>query len=159
MEGNKTKKLAAILMSGFGGGDRLLPENTLFQNPEASMKKGLFLPLDEYVEKAQFMDLEKLHTKVMDAGIYEGRRYILPMFYRISFGWTQKIIDPAELPASWQEAVTSSDGDIRSIYGGNLATASFRQVVFGQTADNYNEELRRTTDKTYTTLKMMLAES
>lgn len=130
-----------FLMSGFGGGDRMLPESTLFQNPESSMKKGLFLPLDEYVENAQFMDMEKLHTKVMDAGIYEGKRYILPMFYRISYGWAQKAVDPAELPASWQEAVASGDEEIRQIYGGNLAAASFRQVVFGQTADNYNEEL------------------
>ncbi len=128
-----------FLMSGFGGGDRALPENTLFQNPGAAIKKGLFLPLDEHIETARFMDMEKLHSKVMDAGVYEGKRYILPMFYRISFGWANKIIDPAELPSRWQEAVSSGDGDIRAIYGGNLAAASFRQVVFGQTY--FNEEL------------------
>lgn len=130
-----------FLMSGFGGGDRLLPEDTLFQNPEAAMKRGLFLPLDEYIENAQFMELEKLHSKVMDAGCCEGKRYILPMFYRISFGWAHKVIDPSELPESWDEAVASSDSDIRALYGKNLATASFRQSVFGQTADNYKEEL------------------
>lgn len=130
-----------FLMSGFGGSDQMLPDNTLFQNPESAMSKGLFLALDEYVEDAQFMDMEMLNTRVMEAGCYEGSRYILPMFYRISYGHASQVIEPEDLPATWQDGVSSGDAEIRSSYAANLSAISFRQVVFGQVADNYSEEL------------------
>ncbi|RKJ39216.1 hypothetical protein D7X94_13350 [Acutalibacter sp. 1XD8-33] len=133
-----------FLLSGFGGCDAKLPESSLFPNPEHAMASGFFLPLDEYVENASFMDLGKLQKTVMDAGCYEGSRYILPMFYRLPFGDIYREgnpVNPAELPASWDEALVHEEQLVRDNYGMQMFSVGFRQAVFGQIADNVNEEL------------------
>lgn len=43
----------------------------------------MFLNLDEYLPKAQFMKLENLPEPLAEAGQYEGSQYILPMSYTV----------------------------------------------------------------------------
>lgn len=129
-------------MSGFGGGIQGLPESTLFPNPENAMASGFFLPLDEYVENARFMELDKLQKTVMDAGCYKGSRYILPMFYRLPVGLLRREEEPGALPASWDEAVASPDGEIRQQYARAAEEIpGFRETAFGRIADNAGQEL------------------
>ena len=43
----------------------------------------MFLPLDSYIEKAQFMEWDKLTPVVMDAGRTEKGQFLLPMTYTV----------------------------------------------------------------------------
>lgn len=51
--------------------------------PQQAMERGMFLNLDEYLPKAQFMKLENLPEPLAEAGQYEGSQYILPMSYTV----------------------------------------------------------------------------
>lgn len=130
-----------FLMSGFGGGDASLPKNTLFQNPEAAMKKGIFLPLDKYIENAQFMEFDKFDPEVMAAGQNEQGQVILPMFYRVC----EMVAFPEDkdvlLPANWNELLDCTDSDVRVRASFGLTNLGFREMCFDKIADSQNEEL------------------
>lgn len=130
-----------FLMSGFGGGEAVLPKNTLFQNPESAMKKNLFLPLDEYIENAQFMEFDKLDPAVMAAGRNEQGQVILPMFYRLNRLVTFPEDKEAPLPADWKEILTCTDTDVRVRANFGLMTLGFREMCLDLIADNQEEEL------------------
>lgn len=51
--------------------------------PQQAMERGMFLNLDDYLPKAQFMKLENLPKPLAEAGQYEGSQYILPMSYTV----------------------------------------------------------------------------
>lgn len=56
----------------------------LFKFPQQAMKRNMFLALDDYIEKAQFMEWEKLTPVVMDAGKTEKGQFLLPMTYTVA---------------------------------------------------------------------------
>lgn len=58
-------------------------EQALFQIPEQAIESGLFLPLDDYIENAQFIEWDKLTPIVMEAGRNEEGQLILPLTYNI----------------------------------------------------------------------------
>lgn len=58
-------------------------ETPVIPYPQQAMERGMFLNLDEYLPKAQFMKLENLPKPLAEAGQYEGSQYILPMSYTI----------------------------------------------------------------------------
>lgn len=130
-------------LSGFGSCEDGLPADTLFPNPEHAMASGLFLPLDGYMEEAQFMEPGKLLDSVMEAGRYEGAQYILPMFYRLPMGVLLRKAGPEELPAGWEEAAASEEEDIQRMYAmaASGSLPGFREIAFGRIADNVGEEL------------------
>ncbi len=130
-----------FLMSGFGGGDASLPKNTLFQNPEAAMEKGLFLPLDKYIENARFMEFDKFDPKVMAAGQNEQGQVILPMFYRVCEMMTFPEDKDAPLPANWNEILACTDSDVRVRASFGLTSLGLREMCFDKIADSLNEEL------------------
>ena len=55
----------------------------IFKFPQKAMKNHVFLPLNSYIEKAQFMEWEKLTSVVMDAGSHENIQYLLPTGYTL----------------------------------------------------------------------------
>lgn len=57
--------------------------NALFQFPQQAMERNMFLPLDSYIEKAQFMEWDKLTSVIMDAGRTDKGQLLLPMTYTI----------------------------------------------------------------------------
>ncbi len=61
-------------------------DNTaLFLQPEKSMALGLFYPLDDLIEDAQFMEWDKLTPQIMEAGRTEQwGQVLLPLVYQIS---------------------------------------------------------------------------
>lgn len=138
-----------FLMSGFGygidsfEGETYVPKNTLFQNPESAMKKGLFLPLDDYIPNARFMDFDKLDPTVMAAGRNDQGQVVLPMFYQLDQAVLVKEADPGSLPGSWGQGVAMAGPDeyILEAYGFGLRFTRFRNMCFGQVADNQKEEL------------------
>lgn len=57
--------------------------DALFQFPQQAMERNMFLPLDGYIEKAQFMEWDKLTPVIMDAGKNEKGQLLLPMTYTV----------------------------------------------------------------------------
>lgn len=57
--------------------------NALFQFPQQAMERNMFLPLDGYIEKAQFMEWDKLTPVIMDAGRTDKGQLLLPMTYTV----------------------------------------------------------------------------
>ena len=59
-----------------GGIDYMAADvEALFRVPEKAMEAGLFLPLDDYIQNAQFMEWNKLNETVMAAGRTEPVSY------------------------------------------------------------------------------------
>lgn len=58
-------------------------ENPLFKYPDQIMKRHTFLPLDDYIEKAHFLEWEKLTSIVMNAGKTEEGQQLLPLTYSL----------------------------------------------------------------------------
>ncbi len=56
----------------------------LFNFPQQVMKRNMFLALDDYIEKAQFMEWDKLTPAVMEAGRTEQGQLLLPMTYTVA---------------------------------------------------------------------------
>lgn len=129
-----------FLMSCFGSSAR----DTLFLNPESAMERGIFLPLDSYIENAQFMEFDQFDQAVMEAGRSEQGQVILPMFYQLNQLFLYRDTDPAALPAGWDEAVAMAKEDeyIRDAYAQALSWSSnFRAACFGKISNNKDEEL------------------
>jgi len=56
----------------------------LFNYPQQAMKRNTFLALDDYIEKAQFMEWDRLTPVIMDAGRTEKGQLLLPMTYTVA---------------------------------------------------------------------------
>lgn len=56
----------------------------LFNFPQQVMKRNMFLALDDYIDKAQFMEWDKLTPAVMEAGRTEQGQLLLPMTYTVA---------------------------------------------------------------------------
>ena len=72
-------RLRTEIMSGKGPDIFLLGCNDrdmepLFKVPEKNMVNGAFLPLNDYIENAQFMEFDKLVPGVMSAGQYDDEQ-------------------------------------------------------------------------------------
>ena len=60
------------------------PLEPLFPNVEKSMASHLFLDLEDMVQESELIDLESCNQAVMDAGVHEGGRFVLPLLYHFS---------------------------------------------------------------------------
>lgn len=116
----KVTELRTELMSG-GGPDVFIMEGVhpnvleqtpvLFPNPEQMMYAEVFLPLDEYMEHAQYMDLAACNRTVMASGRTEEGQLLLPIayVYYASLLRTSDLTEPESLPASWEEWLACED--------------------------------------------------
>lgn len=105
---------------------------SLFQFPEQAMKNHLFLPLDEYMEDADWMEWESLQPVVMEAGRNEEGQQILPLTYTFTVTIFDKEYTPtARFPMTWKEMARDPDPMIR------FAAATSRLAdVIGKLADD-----------------------
>ena len=78
-----------VTLSGYGNHwddaslSKLCREDSLFQFPKQAMERNMFLPLDDYIEKARFMEWDKLTTIIMETGKNEHGQLLLPMTYTV----------------------------------------------------------------------------
>lgn len=80
-------RLRAEIMAG-AGPDLFVLRNSgtsdLFLFPEKKMEDGLFLALDRYMDRVQFMEPDRMIAPIFDAGrSKDGKRFLLPMTYSI----------------------------------------------------------------------------
>ena len=116
----KITQLRTEIMSGGGPDVFIMPcdvntekEETpeLFPNPEKAMHSDLFLPLDDYISNAQYMDPDGWNQKIMDSGKTEEGQILLPLTYRYSayVFRTADLENLSEIPESWSELLSCPD--------------------------------------------------
>lgn len=120
-------------------------QEKLFPNPEKAMYSGFFLPLDEYIENAEFMEWDKLTPVVMEAGRTEEGQMILPFCYNTYVILAEKSTLGEKTPDNWDEAVGGENPVYQKGYAW-AASAAFPSV-FPRIVDNRTEELSITKEE------------
>lgn len=94
---NVIKRIRTEIMAGKGPDvficDTALPAGeggALFPFPRQVMENRVFLPLDEFLEKAEFMELEKFLPEIMEAGRNHEGQLLLPMGYELKLFVAEK---------------------------------------------------------------------
>lgn len=82
----------------------------LFQFPEKAMENGTFLPLDDLIGKARFLEWEKLLSPVMDAGKNQEGQMLLPLAYSLPVVcFPAPDVEPYPASTTWAEAAKGDD--------------------------------------------------
>ncbi len=142
-------QLRTEIMAGEGPDLFLICRNeqhSLFLTPEKNMEQGQFYPLDDLIEKAQYMDWESLTPEVMAGGHSEQYgQCILPISYDLPVACFRKD-DLPEAPAgnSWQDVLADESeflqvpaaliAAVKGTEGRDLG-ANFAADTFGPVAD------------------------
>ena len=123
--------------SGF---DLQLMKKGTFTYPESAMRLGYFLPLDNYIENAHFMDWDNMFPQVMAAGKNQEEQLLIPLTFKIftSLYDKEKYERPDSLPITYQEQYENEDPGIRIASRG--ATDSFGTAL-GALADYKSDKL------------------
>ena len=80
--------LRAQIMAGDGPDVILMPRNAeLISDPYQSMQNGLFMDISEYYDADTSFRKEDLTETIMEAGVYDGKRYIIPFYYDIPIAY------------------------------------------------------------------------
>lgn len=108
-----------------------------FHFPQQAMNNRLFLPLDDYIENAEYMEWDKLLPVVMEAGRGEEGQMILPLAYSMGLAAFDKeaYTPPISLPCTWEEMLESGDPSILMAASASLA------YVMGPVADYERDAL------------------
>ena len=74
--------LRVQIIAGDGPDVILMPRNAeLISDPYQSMQNGLFMDISEYYDADTSFRKEDLNETIMEAGVLNGKRYILPFYY------------------------------------------------------------------------------
>ena len=76
------KKLSAVIMSGEGP-DVFISNLDLSDDIYKMMDAGAFLDFNDLIQSDDSFSIDLYEKKVMDAGIYAGNRYIMPLNYTV----------------------------------------------------------------------------
>lgn len=107
-----------------------------FTFPEKAMKNHLFLPLDDYIANAEYMEWDKFLPVVMEAGRNEEGQQIIPMSYFFEAAYVDKEkygLEDLARPSSWQEMAQS--GNPALMYASGCPTQTFVGRVMEPGAD------------------------
>ena len=145
-------RIRTEIMSG-GGPDVFIVQcdsvfdSLLFQMPEKAMELGLFLPLDEYIENAEYAEWDKFTDSVMAAGRNGEGQQLVPLSYLLPAAMYRKE-DVTHTPTAmtWdemQECEELQDAYVR-LGAGFTSTGVFDfpiEYLLGDLADYSQEEL------------------
>ena len=178
-------RLRTEMMAG-GGPDVFITEagletdfsKTLFPYPEKVMESGLFLPLDEYMEKnTEFTEWDKQQPVVLAAGRNREGQQIIPLSYTfpvqvcLAANFT---MEPREEPITWQDTLTdpalsevyarfNDCAEISETYRVDLGqwetskgTRPYFSYILGELADYEKEELLFTEEELYERIQEIL---
>ena len=154
-------RIRTEIMSG-GGPDVFIvrsdhgenPRELLFPIAEKALYNGFFLPLDEYIENAQFMEWDK-HTKaIMDAGRNEHGQQIIPLMYTVPLTFYRESDIPGVKPGvetTWQDMIEDECGVLSAAAAWDRrvfeefhyihAATHYIEYILGDFADYENDEL------------------
>ena len=127
-------------------------QERVFPNTQKAMEDGFFLPLDDYMENAQFMKIDDMNPTVMAAGCTPEGRFVLPMRY--TFGavrTTEPVTDTGE---GWFEVINGTDEVLASSY----AAAAYWNLhyIFEETVDTESKTLTFSEEELYNAVVMAL---
>jgi len=121
------QQMRTAIMAGKGPDVFLLPcswqiDNPLFPDVSQAMRNGLFADLSEYYDTDMELGKDGLIPAVMDAGMVDGARYVLPLRYNIPVayvdlaqfeeaGLSPKVFDTG-LEGLMRAVVESDDDDL-----------------------------------------------
>lgn len=122
------------------------PLEALFPNVEKSMYSHLFLDLEDMAQSSEIIDLESCNQTVMDVGVTEDGRFLLPLTYTFSGLILDPSIlnDPAYVFTTLDELLQSDEEALKGI----MAWGTFRLFpdCLGLLADYTGQNLLVTQD-------------
>lgn len=139
----RIKELRTEIMSG-GGPDVFIFGNRsgpkLFENPEKAMYSDTFLPLDDYMNAAEYMKPEEWNQVILESGRTGEGQILLPLEYTFpAFAFQSSYLaDPGEIPSSTEELLSCEDPLI-----GESAVSLLYQITYSlsELADYQQETL------------------
>ena len=132
---------------------RLNPQEHLFPDAQKAMADNLFLPLDDYVKSAKFMEFDKMNPTIMEAGCTADGRLILPMHY--TYGAVRTTLPLADNGVSWTDAMNAADGTLASLYAS--ATDLYFHTIFPETVNYESKTLRFSKEELYDAVSKAIA--
>lgn len=93
--------------------------STLITDPYQAMQNGLFMDISEYYDADTELAEEELHPAIMDAGVYDGHRYIIPYSYDFPVAY----VDVRQFE-SLGGSLDMFDGGIMKLYENLFATGN-----------------------------------
>lgn len=149
----KITELRTEIMSGKGPDVFILncthpnavnPVPVLFSNPEKMMYADIFLPLDDYINNAEYMQPNTWNQKIMAAGRTDEGQLLLPLYYEYyayAFN-TADLQSVSKLPSSWDELMVCDDAAVMN----TISQVLFLEFhnIFGRLSNYQSEELMYT---------------
>lgn len=123
----------------------LYPQECLFPDTEKAMLDGRFLNLDDYMDKAQYMEFEDMNPTIMQAGCTPEGRFALPMAYRFSVLKSRESI--TDTGAGWFDVIHGTN-DILADWYATVADIQFTGV-FPELIDYETKTLLFTEEELY----------
>lgn len=138
-------QLQVEMMSGEGPDIFILPcddgftynETQLIENLEKGMATGLFADLTTQYDQDETLEKDLLLEKVMDAGVMDGKRYILPLRYTYPIilaledelqGAALEVSDLSQNSESFLNTVLSQEGNAWHVSGANVFAVNLINV-------------------------------
>ncbi len=132
-------------------------EEALFKYPEQTLDRRMFLPLDKYIENAQFMEWDKLQPAVMAAGKNEDGQQLLLLTYSMPLSIFRKSEFPHQHSKTMTfEEMAKEDYPVQLLSTRRKLESAGRETimdydhlaaVFAQIADYETEELTFTEEE------------
>ena len=132
----------------------------LFPIPEKAMANGLFLPLDDYIEKAQFMEWDKHTAAIMAAGRDAYGQQMIPMVYTTPLTFFRESDIPEVKPekeTTWQDMLEDESGVLPTAttwfhrgeeeYNFEYSDGHYLDYILGDLADFETDKLLFTEDE------------
>lgn len=86
----------------------------VFKDPSQAMTNGMFADISGYYNADKDLHTEELQPAVMEAGVYKGKRYILPLWYSMEVFAVRKDAEKAG------EAVELMEGGVQKFFESQL---------------------------------------
>ena len=142
---NQIDQLQTEMMAGQGPDIFILPcddgfgfnETQLIENVEKGMATGLFADLSEYYDQDETLERDLLLEKVMDAGVMDDKRYILPLRYQYPIllaledelqGAGLEVSDLSQNSETFLSTVLSQEKNAWHVSGANVFAADLINV-------------------------------
>ena len=142
---NRIDQLQTEMMAGQGPDIFILPcddgftynETQLVENVEKGMVTGLFADLSQLYDQDETLEKDLLLEKVMDAGMMDGKRYILPLRYQYPIilaledelqGAGLEISELAQNSETFLSTVIAQEGNAWHVSGANVFAANLINV-------------------------------
>lgn len=117
----RLEKIRAEILAGSGPDVYLLPiemflDEPLIKDVQQAMHNGVFADISSYYDADEALGKEELVTEVMDGGVVNGARYVLPLRYTYPVLYTERqLMESADLD------LEASAADFNSLFNALLA--------------------------------------